>query len=251
MIVYLAGQLPWLSQGIYDEIIDRDKPYILESFPYATETTKKYINRYGKYILDSGAFTFVYGKEPGNIRWEEYAKGYADFISKNGVKRFFELDIDSIVGYEEVLRLRQILKTETGIDPIPVWHPSRGFNEFIKSCEEFDYVAIGGIVGGSAKEKKAYMDAFPYMIRVAHQNNAKIHGLGCTPMTQIDKYHFDSVDSSSWLSGARFGFAYRFNGRRIEHVNKGENEKIKDMKRLSVHNFEQWIKFQKYAEVRL
>ena len=69
-------------------------------------------------------------------------------------------------------------------------------------CEEYDYVAVGGLVGTTyARQHYHYLQWF---IDVAHANNAKIHGLGFTSIEGLKKYNFDTVDSTSWLSGSRF-----------------------------------------------
>ena len=37
-----------------------------------------------------------------DINWNQYMQNYIDFIKFNSIRNFFELDIDSIVGYEAV-----------------------------------------------------------------------------------------------------------------------------------------------------
>ena len=41
------------------------------------------------------------------VNWDEYLERYADFINRNRIDKFFGLDIDVVVGYDEVVRLRQ------------------------------------------------------------------------------------------------------------------------------------------------
>ena len=83
--------------------------YILQSFYYADEFTEKVIIPNAKdFLLDSGAFSFMEGAAA--VDWDEYVERYASFIKRNRVEKFFELDIDSVVGYEEVLRLRAKLE---------------------------------------------------------------------------------------------------------------------------------------------
>lgn len=94
------------------------------------------------------------------------------------------MDIDSVVGLAEVERLRHKLERMTGKKPIPVWHKNRGKEYFVKMCEEYPYVAIGGIV---TKEipRKVYETAFPWFINTAHKHKAKIHGLGYTTVANL------------------------------------------------------------------
>lgn len=97
-------------------------------------------------MLDSGAFSYINGKNTNNVNWDEYIESYAEFINNHNIKLFMELDIDSVVGIKEVERLRNKLERLTNKQCIPVWHKSRGKDYWLKMIKEYDYVAIGGIV---------------------------------------------------------------------------------------------------------
>ena len=205
---------------------------------------------FGKFLLDSGAFTmFSDKKKAQGLVWEEYVDKYADFIVRNNVEHFFELDIDKLVGYDKVLQLRNRLEKKAERPCIPVWHKFRGKDKFLEMVDQYKYVAIGGIVSKEIKPNE--YGVFPWFIRQAHEKGAKIHGLGFTSLAGLPKYHFDSVDSTAWLSGNRFGSLYRFNGRTIESVKIAAGKKMSDTKKMALHNFTEWAKFQKYAEVHL
>lgn len=250
MDLFLAGNDPWREKGVYDETIKKGVK-ILESFCYVDKWSEWLIPQTEKYLLDSGAFTYLYSnKGKSGVDWNDYIARYADFINRNDVKLFFELDIDSIVGYENVIKLRKRLEAETGKKPIVVWHPNRGKDEFLKSCEEYPYVALGGIVGAEISRAQ-YEKRFPWFIQEAHKRGAKIHGLGYTKLKGLEVNHFDSVDSTSWLSGNRFGSVYRFNGKTIEQVGRKPGQRMKNTKALAAHNFDEWVKFQKYAATHL
>ena len=236
-------------RGGYDSSVSRYRPYILESFYYADEDTERLLPYFGDFLLDSGAFTFMQGSHGKPIDWNDYVNKYAAFIRKNKIEKFFELDIDSIVGYEAVLKLRQQLESLTGKRCIPVWHKSRGKEEFMKMCDEYDYVAIGGIVSKEIKPPDYWI--FTYLINEAHKRGCKIHGLGFTNLAGMKKYHFDSVDSTSWTIGNRFGKIYKFNGQTMIHYDKPKGARLADSRAVALNNFVEWIKFQKYAEVHL
>lgn len=197
-------------------------------------------------MLDSGAFTF-FSAGGGAVDWNDYIKRYAAFINRNGVDKYFELDIDKLIGYEKVLYYRAKLEDMTGKPCIPVWHKSRGFDDFIKICEKYDYVSIGGIVTKEITQKEHKY--FPRFINTAHKNGAKIHGLGFTNVKGLRRYHFDSVDSTSWLSGGRYGSVYKFDGQTITvKMKKTKGKRIADYKAAEIHNFKEWEKFAEYAE---
>lgn len=225
---------------------------ILESFYYLrkNEEFMTLVKHFGSFLLDSGAFTFMSGSHKGAINWDEYVEEYAAFINRHKVELFFELDIDSVVGIKEVERLREKLEALTGKKPIPVWHKNRGKEYFMRMCEEYPYVAIGGIV---TKEipRKIYEKAFPWFIKTAHEHKCKIHGLGYTTIANLHKYHFDSVDSTAWLYGNRGGYLYKFNPKTglMEQMSK-EGCRLKS-REGAVNNFNEWVKFGKYAENHL
>lgn len=114
-------------------------------------------------------------------------------------------------------------------------------------CDEYDYVAIGGIV-----TKEITKDQYPFFtwfLSEAHKRCCKVHGLGFTATKELHKYHFDTVDSTNWLSGGRFGQLHTFNGRYIE--SKSYKNKRAVYKAIDSHNLKEWVKFQKYAEANL
>ena len=244
MKVFLAATSSREAMG--DELLEI--PYLLESFySLKNEKTLKRITKHDKenFLLDSGAFTFMSGT--GKADFDEYLTKYIDFINKYDIKYFFELDVDNVVGYEKVKEYRKRLEKETGKKSIPVWHKSRGKDEFLKMCDEYDYVAIGGIV-----TKEITKDQYPFFtwfLSEAHKRGCKVHGLGFTATKELHKYHFDTIDSTNWLSGGRFGQLHTFNGRYIE--TKSYKNKRAVYKAIDSHNLKEWVKFQKYAEAKL
>ena len=249
MTIYLAGNTifplyiaPMLNGGGFSE------PYILESFFYADEDTERLIPHFGDFMLDSGAFTFM---ENAKIKadFDEYLERYAEFINRNKVDKFFELDIDLVVGYDKVKRMRSRLEALTGKQCIPVWHSTRGIADFEAICKDYPYVALGGIVGKEWKEShEKYM---PWFISKAHEHGAKIHGLGYTKLSKLPLYHFDSVDSTAWTTGNRFGYIYRFDGRTMKKIDCPKGKRLADSRKVAMINYLEWVKFQKYAENNL
>lgn len=233
----------------YDPIIYQHKPFILESFYYVDADTERLLPHFGDFMLDSGAFTFMQDKKT-HTDFEGYLERYADFIKRNNIEKFFELDIDSVEGYEKVKAYRKKLERLTGKQSIPVWHKSRGTKEFTRHCEEYPYVAIGGLVDGAAKGEyaKQLWKYFPWFIKTAHDNGAKIHALGFTSLEGIKKYHFDSVDSTAWTSGNRFGYIFRFDGKTMTKIDVPKGKRLADSRKVAIINYTEWIKFQKYAE---
>lgn len=222
---------------------------LLESFYYvnADNILIPLIPHFKSFMLDSGAFSFMSGTG-GKPNFDDWLERYIAFIKKHNIDLFFELDVDSVVGYKKVKEYRKKLEKETGKQCIPVWHKSRGKNEFLKMCDEYPYVAIGGIVSKEITSKE--YKYFPWFIDEAHKRNAKIHGLGFTNLEGLKKYHFDSVDSSSWTTGNRFGAIYKFTGKTIAKIDKPPNSKVKT-RETAVNNFIEWVKFAQWADTHL
>ena len=245
MKLYIAGT------ASHREIVEnRNIPYLLESYYYIKPWQMDYIkNHCQSFILDSGAFTFMGGfsftQGNTNIQWEKYCDEYAEFVKANNIQYFIELDIDSVVGYDKVKELRRELEKKVGRQCIPVWHSTRGVEEWKSMCDEYSYVAIGGIVGG---EWKAQAEKFiPWFIKEAHKRNAMVHGLGFTKTKKLKEYHFDSVDSTRWSAGARFGDLHYYIDGEIRNAGRRNGYRCHGEKALR-HNLDEWLKMQKYAD---
>lgn len=253
MKVFLAGLKPFLGKILTEA--DVKGIFALESFYYADKTTERYLPLFKDFLLDSGAYTFFSGKQTKGVNWEEYVDKYADFIKRNNVKKFFELDIDKLIGYDKVIELRKRLEKQVGRQCIPVWHKTRGKDEYLKICDEYGYISVGGLVGAGGAGVSAYSKEvakyFPWFVNEAHKRGAKIHALGYTSVDGLKKYHFDSVDSTSWIAGNRFGFIYKFNGNDLQKIHRREGQRLANFEKTVKNNFNEWKKFQQYADIML
>lgn len=245
MKVYLAG-LSGARRLFEDGILNPSEVNCLESYYSISKWECAFIPQFKNFLLDSGAFTFLNSSK--KVDWNDYADRFADFIKMHNIKHYFELDIDSIVGLRNVEILRKRIENRCGIQSIPVWHKNRGRRYFEDMCKEYPYVAIGGIV---TKEipRSSYEKAFPWFIEEAMRHNCNIHGLGYTDTQNLMKYHFSSVDSTTW------GELQIFNGRKIiRHSSLSNGQKHRNLisvEQARLKNLKEWIKFSKYAEINL
>lgn len=226
--------------------------YVLESFYYIKNNAYFSILQENKcdILLDSGAFSFIMNKDVYKVDWDSYIEEYAEFIVKYNIDKFLELDIESVIGMKETERLREKLELLTGKKSIPVWHVCRGIDYFKWMCMNYDYVAFGGLMS-DGYSRKQLEKVFPWFIKIAHDNNTKIHALGWTPTDSrmLLKYNFDSCDSSSWVCGNRFGTIYRFDyssGVIRKHI-KQKSQRMK-AKESAENNFSEWVKYQQYVK---
>lgn len=256
MNVYLATvgkNLSDLRRAARFNTINFGDTAILDSFFYVQNKTMNMeylLPRCRSFMLDSGAFTFLKGKKEA-VDWDAYLNKYANFINRLNIKLFFELDIDSIVGIERVEQMRDRLESLTGKKPIPVWHKNRGKQYFIDMCQAYPYVALGGIAIKEFPLRK-FERFFPWFIYQAHKCGTKIHGLGYTSIQGLRKYHFDSVDSSSWITSTKVGQATVFIPSQggMSTATPPVNKKMRTYE-CEAHNLCEWMKFSSYAKVNL
>ena len=243
--IFLAALKGYEKEGV--------KPKrLLESFFYLRGNKNNYIEfvkqeiKIENFLLDSGAFTFMNSKKT-KIDFETYINEYIKFIKKHDIKYFFELDVDSILGYEKVKEIRKHIEKQTNKKSIPVWHKSRGLEEFINLSKKYDFIAIGGLAIKHIK-KTEYKYLNP-LIKIAHENNCKVHGLGFTPK-DILKYKFDTTDSTSWKVPGRTGQIIKFDGKKIIEIKKPKNKLNKkiDTRAVIKHSLKEWNKYVDYIE---
>ncbi len=248
MRVHLAGWSAGCSLKKTLDIVEDKKPYALESFYYADNLTPFLIKHSRFFLFDSGAFSFLNTKK--QVNWDDYVDRYAAYVRQHGIRHYFELDIDNIIGYRKVLELRREMEKLTGVQPIPVWHKSRGLEDYLNTCENYPYVAIGGFAIGEIK--KSEYSKVPALIKAAHDKGALVHGLGFTQVKWLPKLHFDSVDSSTWEIGAnKFGTVNKFQDGKMLGIKKPENMQIVNREAIVRNNLLEWVKFQKYADTHL
>lgn len=223
--------------------------FMLESFYSMRDWLLPAAKHAELFLLDSGAFTFMQSKP--NVDFDDYLTQYIDFINRHDIEHFFELDVDSVVGIGKVEKLRERLERETGKQSIPVWHKSRGKDYFVSMCKEYNYVAIGGIAIKAIKPNE--YKYFRWFIDTAHEYGCRIHGLGFTNLDGLYVYNFDSVDSTSWKSGGRFGTLYFFDGKSMKTIDTGKRRRRDDIgiHRIDRWNYNEWIQFQNYADKNL
>ena len=62
--------------------------------------------------------------------------------------------------------------------------------------------------------------------------------------------NFDSVDSSSWTSGARFAHPFRFDGHKIRSYDCKRNEErmLSHNEKIKFHDYCEWKKLSQYFD---
>lgn len=242
------------TSHVKSAVVPYYKPhYILESFmdlKSKSKATQNYVEwclQAEEFLLDSGAFTFMNkskkSSEFTDDMLKDYIENYIEFINTYDIKYFFEMDIDCMIGYDKVKEIRHYIESRTNKKVIPVWHITRGIEDFHDMCKEYKYIAIGGIAAKEIKRSEHHM--LYELCDMAHSYGCKVHGLGYLPLTVLNDRNcpFDTVDGTSWQGHIR-GYYYK--------LNDGKLEKIKDSrnwKELDNDSFSAWVEFSKLPDV--
>ncbi len=226
-----------------------ESPYVLESFFYIQDWQMEYLKSRDLFLLDSGAFSFINtGKV---VDWDMFLDRYVAFIKLHNIKYYFELDIDQIIGVKETRKLRDRLEDQVGWKSIPVWHTIRGLDEWEVLCKNYDYVctSLSGFTDTSRWFRKNKHKPLHAFLDIAQKHNAKVHGLGFTAIPKLKIHNrLYSIDSTSWLMGARKGQFNLFVNGEIKNTTVPSDKRVESLEKIDRHNFAEWRKFQKYAE---
>ena len=243
MRVYLALTQPF---GIPPK--DIEDVDILASYYYLrnSEEFQEWVKHSRDFLCDSGLFTFV--NTGVKVDLERYADQYADFVRENNIKEYIELDVDEIKGVEWTRKLRDRIEKRVGWQSIPVFHVVRGKESFIQDCKDYKRICVGFMLSEGLPNNLTHKYV-PWFIDKAHENDCRIHGLGFTKTTILENYAFDSVDSSSFSAGGRYGTYQYFDPslRQMKQVQRPAGTRMPNATALLVHNFYEWVKYQKYA----
>ena len=255
MNIYLAGVLTvgngptldsWLDADDGSGHLNKSHVNLLESFYHMPRRRVGMIDGFKSFMLDSGAYTLAISRNRSidDSELRDYVERYAAFVAEHGVRDYFEMDIDHVKGTDWVRRTTAWMERETGVAPIPVWHPCRKARGFEEMCERYPYVAIG-----TTDIRKQLAKSVGWFTQTAHRYGARIHGLGYTKLDGLERTGFDSVDSTAWLFSNKSGTIYDFDGRTMR------KRKVPDGKRLVIknnllHSLVEWAKFSDHMEAR-
>jgi len=185
--------------GVYPNILNsyhyfKSRPDFIAQVNEATDN----------FILDSGAFSaFTCGK---SIYLDQYTE-YVDAIGAADGTGFEFMTLDVIGDGLKTFAMYERFLAQ-GRDPIPVFHFGSDFSQLVTLCEMgIKRLAFGGLVGrGNTRE---FLDEAWRTVIKHQQGTLKVHGLGLTNFSDMLRYPWWSVDSSSVSGCYRFGRAFQ------------------------------------------
>lgn len=145
-------------------------------------------------FIDCGAFSA--STQGAHIDIEQYAA----WCLANAEHFFVVSSLDSIGDPVVTLRNQRIMES-LGVDALPVFHIGEDWRYLEAYCEQYAYVALGGMVGYKGDVNNFLARSFA----IGERHSTVFHGFGQTRPEQLRLFPFFSVDSSSWGMGHRFG----------------------------------------------
>lgn len=170
--------------------------------------------KFGKeFMLDSGAFSI------SNAYMDLDINSYIQFVKKYESQLDYYANFDVIpyslakeVTHKSAMGTldNQKRMEDAGLNPLPVFHKGEPFEVLEYYIENYDFIYLGGLVGGSEAPNSEYFQMIwdSYLADAKGFPKKKYHAFGMTSTKEIIKYPWYSVDSSTWLVQARNGHIY-------------------------------------------
>jgi len=216
-------------------------PFVYDMFKTGKITQSKVgvINKMASlsnhYILDSGLFTLMFGALKGKKDEKYIEKWYeclTDFVlNENYQGTMVEVDCQKVLGPEKAWEFRTKMKEKINNRIINVFHIEDGQRGLDRLIEFSDYIAIS-VPELRFSGKKNHLNSVAHYIK-NKKPTIDIHLLGCTEKNKLKELNFcSSSDSSSWISGVRYGSIESFGGK--HHINQIKHE-------VKVNRYEKWL----------
>lgn len=187
---------------------------LLSFFYYRTTDLEKLltrdINPQPEVFSDSGAFSAFTKGQP--ISAEQY--GY--WLIK--WRKYFQVMANlDVIGDPESTLVNQGILESMGLPVLPVFHTGDDFKYLEQYLEQYQYIALGGMVPYLRNAESRLMAWLVKCFKLA-EGKAVFHGFGCTSWLCLKAFPWYSVDSSSWGQGFRYGQVPLFDERRGKFV---------------------------------
>lgn len=163
-------------------------------------------------IQDSGLFTLMFGSQKAVKKDEallnKWYDGLLEFTLHHGQPvTCVEVDCQKLLGPDKAWEFRERLRRDLPAKNriINVFHLEDGQKGLDRLIEYAEYIAISVPELRFAGKK----NMVPYLARYIKRKKPSIdlHLLGCTELSLLKECSFaTSADSTSWISGKRFGF---------------------------------------------
>lgn len=195
--------------------------YIRKALKFYEDWLPKFKKAGGIFMTDSGAFSFMGSAYTDEMEkpefWTDYRKEYIDWCiaHKDYIFSMVNLDLDDIVGRDVVFEWNKKYFEpieHKGIQVIYVAHESDydkgAISEFTYYCKKYRYVGIN-------QTMKKYASKY---YNIANHYHTRVHGFAWTEIPILRRFPFFSCDSTSWLTGMRFGTTFIDDGKNFRSL---------------------------------
>lgn len=151
-------------------------------------------------FADSGAFSAA--TLGTTIRLADYAAWLKDW--QGLITTAATLDV---IGDPDATHRNTLALEDMGLRVLPVFHTGSPWDRLEKLCTQYPYVALGGMV----PYVRMYGEVMRWLVkcfRIGAEHGTVFHGFGQTNSTTMAALPFYSVDSSTWSTGARYGWMF-------------------------------------------
>lgn len=117
-----------------------------------------------------------------------------------------------VIGDADATHRNTLALEDMGLNVLPVFHTGSPWDRLEKLCAQYSYVALGGMVPYT----RMYGEVMRWMVkcfRIGAEHGTVFHGFGQTNATAMASLPFYSVDSSTWSTGARYGWMFLWDER--------------------------------------
>lgn len=198
-------------------------------------------------IQDSGLFTLMFGAGKGQTQTLESLTEWQDkliaFVQQNDLRcTCVELDCQKVLGVREAWYLRERMKKLLDNPQINVFHFEDGMRGLDSLIDFSDYIALS-IPELRIIKPKTFREDTRYLTHYIKNRKPEIdiHLLGCTDVKMIAQNSFcTSADSTSWLSGVKYGWFDDGNQKHLaiplnmEAKNAGSPRKFNDLRFIPI-----------------
>lgn len=210
---YKPGQASYAKLNEHEQSILRRIPNHLESYHYVGKQKFVDVMRQdgAQIFLDSGAFSaFSLGVSIDINAYCDYVKKNGDILRKDdGVIMASVLD-----GIGDPLKTwqNQLYMESQGAIPLPCFHFGEDERYLEWYIARYKYITIGGLVGKQVDQVIIWLDRIwnKYLLDGSGRPRLKVHAFGVTTNRIMERYPWYSVDSSSWIQYAIFGWIYNY-----------------------------------------
>lgn len=206
---------------------------------YENEIIPRILANKGIFMTDSGGFSFI----TGNIKpeyyteefWLPYLNRYVQWLTDNHKNIYVaaNLDLDRFLGREKIVEWNEkyFKPLEKYMQVVYVAHRDwdnvysdyHGLKRLKEYCSMYAYVGVN----------KNYADNYERVAAIAQTTKTRVHGFAWTSIPRLLSKPMFSVDSTSWLSGVRYGSSYVYDGANFK-VYDASDKNIRKWRKLKI-----------------